>query len=504
MVIVWEEFVAQDKLIIIGAGIAGLSAGCYARMNGYDVEIFEKHVFPGGMCTSWKRKDYTFDYCIHNLSGTSPDSDLRKMWEELGALEDTGIIDQDVFVRVEDPADNYLDWFTDLDRLEGHLKSIAPEDSRAIDDLIGAARKFIGADFFSMQLGGFWRTFKLFTKLPAVNRWSRIKMGEFSQRFQNPFLRRAFCHVMYDIPGDEVPMLAMLLFMAGFERKDLGWPIGGSQAFSQRVESRLKELGGVVNYRSEVEKILVENNHAVGIRLKDGSEHRADRVVSAADGYNTIYNMLNGRYMNETIQSYYDGVGDSSPFGLVIFLGLNEELRGQPHALTLLFDEPLNLGKITQDSLHLITFGPDTGLVPEGKSVLKIEAQANYFYWKERRDADLKAYRDEKERIVRLIIDRIEPRFPKLQDKIEVMDVSTPPTAERFTGNRYGWQAGPPKDDSAKIMRKGLSKTLPGLDNFHMVGQWASASLGVSNVAMLGRNFVKDLCKQDKKRFRVS
>ena len=134
---------AQDKLIIIGAGIAGLSAGCYARMNGYDIQIFEKHVLPGGMCTSWERKGYTFDYCIHNLSGTAPGSDLRQMWDELGALEDTGIIDQDLFIRVEDSSEARLDWFTKLDRLETNLKSIAPEDSHVIDDLIGAARKFI-------------------------------------------------------------------------------------------------------------------------------------------------------------------------------------------------------------------------------------------------------------------------------------------------------------------------------------------------------------------------
>jgi phytoene dehydrogenase-like protein len=174
---------AQDKLIIIGAGIAGLSTGCYARMNEYDVTIFEKHTLPGGMCTSWTRKGYIFDYCIHNLSGTAPGSDLRKVWDELGALDDTGIIDQDVFVRVEGPSGERLDWFTKLDHLEKHLKSIAPEDSRAIDDLIGAAKKFIGADFFSMQLGGFWRTFKMFTRMPAVNRWSKVKMGEFTRRF---------------------------------------------------------------------------------------------------------------------------------------------------------------------------------------------------------------------------------------------------------------------------------------------------------------------------------
>jgi phytoene dehydrogenase-like protein len=163
--------------------------------------------------------------------------------------------------------------------------------------------------------------------------------------------------------------------------------------------------------------------------------------------------------------------------------------------------KPLDLGNVEQDSLHLVTLGPETGLAPEGKSVLKIEAQANYFYWIKRRDADLKAYREEKERIARSIIDRIEPRFPNLREKIEIMDISTPPAAERFTGNQFGWQAGPPKKNAAKIMRKGLSKTLPGLDNFFMVGQWASATIGVSTVALMGRSFVQDLCNQDRKRF---
>lgn len=74
----------NGSLIIIGAGIAGLSAGIYARKNGYDVSIFEMHDRPGGMCTSWKRGGYVFDYSIHNLAGTGERSGLRRVWEELG------------------------------------------------------------------------------------------------------------------------------------------------------------------------------------------------------------------------------------------------------------------------------------------------------------------------------------------------------------------------------------------------------------------------------------
>lgn len=60
------------KVIIIGGGISGLSAGSYLQMNGYDTEIFEQHDIPRGLCTAWKRKDYTFDLCIHWLVGSSP------------------------------------------------------------------------------------------------------------------------------------------------------------------------------------------------------------------------------------------------------------------------------------------------------------------------------------------------------------------------------------------------------------------------------------------------
>jgi phytoene dehydrogenase-like protein len=62
----------QKSIIIIGAGISGLAAGCYGQMNGYKTWIFELHSAPGGLCTAWKRKGYTFDGCIHWLVGNPP------------------------------------------------------------------------------------------------------------------------------------------------------------------------------------------------------------------------------------------------------------------------------------------------------------------------------------------------------------------------------------------------------------------------------------------------
>ncbi len=77
----------EESIIIIGAGIAGLTAGCYASMNGYSTRMFEMHIRPGGLCTAWKRNGYTIDGCIHHLAGASPVSRLYRVWEELGSVQ---------------------------------------------------------------------------------------------------------------------------------------------------------------------------------------------------------------------------------------------------------------------------------------------------------------------------------------------------------------------------------------------------------------------------------
>ena len=76
----------------------------------------------------------------------------------------------------------------------------------------------------------------------------------------------------------------------------LQWPVGGAFSFAKSIEKRYLELGGIVHYRSRVEKILVEDNKAVGVKLADGTEHRADIVISDADGCKTIMNLLEGEY----------------------------------------------------------------------------------------------------------------------------------------------------------------------------------------------------------------
>ena len=90
----------EKSMIIVGAGIAGLSTGCYACLNDYKTTIFEMNSLPGGLCTAWKRKGYTFDISMHMLFGSKTEP-LRQMWLELGIGEDQKFHYHNKLVRIE-------------------------------------------------------------------------------------------------------------------------------------------------------------------------------------------------------------------------------------------------------------------------------------------------------------------------------------------------------------------------------------------------------------------
>ncbi|HQQ90205.1 MAG TPA: NAD(P)-binding protein, partial [Oscillospiraceae bacterium] len=76
----------MSRIVIIGGGISGLTAGIYARLAGFEAEICEKNAVPGGECTGWDRQGYHIDNCIHWMIGTAPGTELHKVWETTGAL----------------------------------------------------------------------------------------------------------------------------------------------------------------------------------------------------------------------------------------------------------------------------------------------------------------------------------------------------------------------------------------------------------------------------------
>ncbi|HEY55350.1 MAG TPA: NAD(P)/FAD-dependent oxidoreductase [Dehalococcoidia bacterium] len=500
---------AEKSIIIIGGGIAGLSAGCYGQMNGYRTSIFELHDKPGGVCTAWKRKGYTIDGCIHWLVGTNPANDFYRIWEELGALPGQTIVDHDRFLSVEGKGGKVFTVYADIDRLEQHMKELAPEDKKVIDAFIKGARACTRTSI-DMPIGkapelygpieGLKLMFKMMPFLRLMRKWGKTSTLDFSRRFKNPFMRQAFSAGFGGDLADGMPLLFMFMTLAWLNKKEAGYTIGGSLEFSRAIERRYLALGGEINYKSAVAKILVENDKAVGVRLADGTEHRGDIVISAADGRTTIFDMLDGKYIDDKIRGYYHQPHLFPPL-VYVGLGVKRSFADMPPSVAGInfpLDKPVTIAgkKHRRMGVHIYNFDPS--LAPKGKTALKVQFNTDYDYWK-KLSQDLKRYKAEKEQIADQVVAALDQRFPGLAAQVEMRDVATPMTWERVTGNwRGSYEGWFPTIESAM---KSMSKILPGLDNFYMTGQWVEPGGGLPTAAMSGRNVTQIICKKDKRAF---
>ena len=490
------------SIIIIGAGLTGLSAGCYGRMNGYKTTIFEMHSLPGGVCTSWDRKGYTVDGAVNWVMGTKPASPFYRFWEELGATQDWKIHNHELAVTVENREGRALPIFCDADRLEEHLLEIAPEDAEAIRDLTAAIRK---ASRLEMPVDRPAELYTLFDMLKGIaalpmmqflRKWSKISVEDFVSRLKNPFLKEAIPRAF----GLGWPM-TMLVMMLGFQHaKSAGYIIGGALPLAQSIEKRFRSLGGKVHYDSRVKAIIVVNDRAVGVRLADGSEHRADWVISAADGRTTIFDMLEGKYVDQEITSRYEHPRLFNPL-VYVSLGVARKYPDLPAAIEGLvypLDKPITIAGKEERVLFVRSYSFDPTMAPAGKEVLIVQWETDYDYWSDlRRNMD--RYTAEKRRIAAAVIEALEQRFPGISGYVEMTDVATPITWERYTGNWRGAYEGWMFD--TQTFTSNMKKTLPGLGNFYMAGQWVNPGGGIPTAVMSGNHTVQMICRKDRRKF---
>ena len=493
---------SEKTVLIIGAGIAGLAAGCYGQMSGYRTRIFELHDKPGGLCTSWKRKGYTFDGCIHWLVGSGPGSGTNRLWQELGAVQGRRFVDHDEFLRIEGENGQAFIVYTNVDRLERHMEELSPADADVIHELANAIRLFTRMDMPLDAPGDLVSGIKaaagMLPLFMPMRKWGKITIQDFAARFRAPFLREAFGQ-FFGLP--DFPMVAVLMTLAWMHNHDAGYPIGGSLEFSQAIERRYLELGGEIHYSSRVKKILVESGRAVGVHLTDGAEHRADVVISAADGHATIFDMLEGKYADDTIRGYYRELPIFQPL-IQVSLGVARDLSDLPHMVSFPLEKPTMVAGQLRERMSMKHFCYDPTLAPKGKSAIVVNFDSNYAYWKQL-SQDRERYDAEKQQIAIMVMEQLNKRLPGLMSQVEVVDVATPLTTERYTGNWQGsiegWMIN--RKTLGMLFGSGMKKTLPGLDNFYMAGQWVEPGGGVPTAAMSGRKVIQSLCKQDKKRF---
>jgi phytoene dehydrogenase-like protein len=487
------------KIVIIGGGIAGLCSAVYALKSGYDVEVLEMHDMAGGLAMSWRRGSYTFETCLHWLVGSKPGADFHAQWQEVCDVDKLTFIDPEEFVRIETETGDSLAMFTNLDRLEAELLRRAPHDAPAIRDLVHSMHvlgKFHMLDPSGGFSGNWLNILRDLPVFPVLSKLSKIGGREYGKRFADPLLRAFFSN------GDigKMPAIALIISLAWMNAGNAGYCIGGSQALIRLIQEKIASLGGNIRFKAKVARVLVEGDRAIGVELANGETVLADWVVSAADGHATIFDLLDGKYVDDATRKRYDERELFASY-LQISMGVALDLHDQPPMFTRILDTPITVDPETDLSnvgFRIFNFDP-TFAPPKKTAVTCLLPTLNFKYWAGLRASDPVAYHSEKNRVADAVIGVLEKRIPGARAAIEVVDVSTPASVFRYTGNWQGTMEGwLPRPGSGFSP---LPNTLPGLDRFMMAGQWVMPGGGLPCGPLTARPAIKAICKHDRVAF---
>jgi phytoene dehydrogenase-like protein len=487
------------KVIIIGAGVSGLSAGIYSALNGFETEIIEMHSVAGGQCTAWNRKGYRFDYCLHWLVGTAK-GPFHEIWKETNVLnENTEIVNPEIHSVSFDRDQNSFFIYANIDKWEQYLIEYAPEDTRVIHKMCDHMRKSAYLEPFSNppEFRSLWDYIKVVPKMyPLLNvfrKFGKLSGKEYFDQLglTNPKLKK-FLYGMY---GDRNFSAMAFIFMLGwYHIKNAGYIKGGSFPLAQRMLERYHEYGGKINFGKRVDKIIVENDRAVGVLLTDGTSIKADYVISGADGYNTIFKMLEGKYVSNQIKNAYSNWDLFAPI-VQVSLGIKTKI---PHEATIqIYPYEQKIGSQNlKFGLSIMNYDHDHTMAPEGKTTLVIRFESQWEFWE---SLEGQNYQNEKDQILKDTIAFLETIYPGITHEIEATDVATPKTDVRYTGVWKGAYEG--FLPSQNNMLKSIRMTLPKLSRFYMIGQWLYPGGGLPPSAQSGKFAIQLICKEEKKHF---
>lgn len=497
----------MKKLLIIGGGVSGLSAGIHGRLLGFDTTIVEKNATPGGVSAVWERQGYHLDASMHWLTGTQPGNDTYEMWKTLGVLGDHVEMVPNKSQGVFEYGGQSFTVYADLKKLEAELIRVAPEDTKAIRQLIRDIRAVGGMDMPAKCPVEFLPPKeKLKLLLPMIRMGMQVKNRitmaneEYAKSFRSPLLRRYFTVW----PQGQEQHMGYLFKMAMMCRGNANYPKGGSGRFIRNMRERYQELGGTLITRKEATSIEVEEGRLSCVRFADGDTMTADYLLCACDPHITLEKLLGGKYpvpefthRYENREHYYLNSSCIAFFGLDLPVGEVEEginFEG----------EPLTVGKSTVERFSLRSFAMEPDFAPQGQTLLSmdmIQRDDDFLMWQDLYENDRAAYQQKKQWVAAQLEKRILTRFPHWEGHLRLVDTLTPMTYYRYTGAYHGaWMAFRSTAEGKRMTHTGC---IPGLSNIRLTGQWLQPSGGLPVAAAMSKFSVQRIAKEEGMEFLV-
>ena len=445
-------------VIVVGGGLAGLSAGAHLANRGLKVLLCEQHDKVGGCATAFEREPFTFEASLHEMAGGGPgkmDRGLFQLLKLCGVDKKVKLYELPHFYRSIFPGVD-LTLPPNWNGFKQALKDKWPEEAEGIEKFHRLCRSTF-EDL--MELKDLFRQTGLRAMLTkALVPLRQRTFFEYKDKTLQDLLDdcftsetiKAVVSQLWVYYGAPVPEQTALLTLAATEvyLSDGAWHIEGtSQALSNAYADRIEELGGKVMTDTLVTRIHTEDGRATGIETEEGRSYTTRYIVANTDPYQLTYQLIGAGKVPESYRKSFEGLKPANSL-CGVYLGLNVDLKARGYHDTEIFINPTTDSVALHDAMMsgdyqngavVITIYSNYGdpiYAPQGKSVVTLNAYSQMSQWPEYGDA----YEKKKEKMVEALISLAGRVIPELADPdvVEHKEGFTPRTIKRYTMNRGG------------------------------------------------------------------
>jgi len=459
-------------VIIIGAGIGGLSAGTYLSKAGYRVLIIEKQRHAGGYCSSFKRKGFVFDSAAHVVGSYNKNCSF---WNLIRKLDiDVDFIRMCPTDRIRFKGEETIEIPVDYKEYVEYLKNMFSKEVSQIDAFFLELCKMTNPLYASS----------------VVKKYARLTYQQYlDSYFSDDRLKSilsAYCGFV-GLPPSEASALAVLFTFKMFLIEGAYYPKGGAQSLADAFVSRFIKNGGEIIFDNEVNSIMIHEGVATGIAVRSGEQYYADSVISNIDANKSslIINdtsKINTRdYLCIKRNKYKVGM---SCFIIYLATNAHVETAGKNGW----YYDSIDINRTFKDLIYLhIPSNYDNTVTKEGCNVIIMIIP--YMGCPE----DAKDWNRVKKELTDQYLRKLNVIFPKLSSNILEIDAATPDTLQRYTsntlGSAYGWRQNPEQ------MYLNAFPAVTSIKGLYLAGHWTFPGGGVVSVAISGLNAARHITR---------
>jgi phytoene desaturase len=288
----------MSKIIVIGSGFGGLAAAIRLAARGHEVELFEKRDKLGGRAYVYEINGFTFDGGPTVITAPFLFDDL---WAAAGKqrADYFQLAPCDPFYRIFDHRGRSFDYNGDEALILNQIEQWNPADRQGYQQFMRTTQAIFQKGFVELADKPFLRLVDMLKVAPDLIRMQSYKSvyRYVSQYIKDDFLRQCFSFHPLLIGGNPFDVPSIYAMIHYLEREwGVHYAIGGTGAIIQAMDQLFAELGGTIHVKAEVAEILMTGRHVTGIRLKNGSVHNADHIVSNADVAFTYRHLIPAMY----------------------------------------------------------------------------------------------------------------------------------------------------------------------------------------------------------------